>query len=535
MGDEERGMPAEGRKGDSVEGGFSILLGEESIRAFMSSGDFSSARELERFMGLASRIEGRLTEEGSRSILAMAAGDNRLSRDFAVLQIAHILAKHGRDVLLVDCDFLAPGLSGIVENSEDNGFLDLLLYGSSLKTVAKTTGIDGVKVIGPGSFPVSRTIPFAQREFTKVREFLSRNHDVIIYCSTLYTDDGTVNPLASLADSLFLSCRLEEMPEGELRKNLGDLGPDHPPVDLICFGEDGEAASAGIAGEGGRDEEEGEKPAFHPPVKYKEDTRDDERSGRKEEPEETEAAAIEKTADLESEVGRKRGGMDLPRIITAAVVVVVAVFLVWWFIMHRSNSEKENEIKTAELVQKQRDAREKQERAQEETAGAGDSEAAGDKARGAGDDPGPEMEDGSKGKTGDRPGDKPGDRPAAGDAGGTGQKEVKAEEPPDGAGQGEALEVSEPATVTPAPEGSYYTVHVASFRDIGRAGRETDYLEKNGYVATVIETTVKGETWFRVYVGEFETREEAAALRLRLLDLSRVGYARVVTLKESDR
>ena len=158
MGDEERRTSSEGRRGDPVEGGFSILIGEESIRAFMSSGDFSSARELDRFIELGARIEGRFTEEGSRSILAMSVGENRLSRDFSVLQIAHILAKHGKDVLIVDCDFLSPGLSGLVENTEDHGFLDLLLYGSSLKTVARSTGIDGVIVVGPGSFPVSRTI-----------------------------------------------------------------------------------------------------------------------------------------------------------------------------------------------------------------------------------------------------------------------------------------------------------------------------------------------------------------------------------------
>ena len=52
MGGEEREMPSEARKCDPIEGGFSILLGEESIRAFMSSGDFSSAREMERFIEL---------------------------------------------------------------------------------------------------------------------------------------------------------------------------------------------------------------------------------------------------------------------------------------------------------------------------------------------------------------------------------------------------------------------------------------------------------------------------------------------------
>ncbi len=499
MGDEERGMPEEGRKGDHVEGGFSILLGEESIRTFMSSGDFSSARELDRFTELGAKVEGRITEDGSRSILAMSVGENRLARDFAVLQIAHILAKHGRDVLIVDFDFLAPGLSGLVENQEDQGFLDLLLYGSSLKTVARSTGIDGVTVVGPGSFPVSRTIPFAKKEFTKVRDFLSRSHDVIIYCSTLYTDDGTVNPLSSLVDSIFLSCRLEEMPEGQLQKNLGDLGSELPPADLVCFGEDG-AASPG-------------ENEFMPPVPVNEESGEEGvKSGEEDgEEEKYEAAAIEKTADLESDGKRKSGGMNLPRLVTSVVVVFVVVFLVWWFMIHRSISTKEGESRTAELVQKQRDVKEMKDRSQDETTVAGTKEEAGAIIGDTATVEKPEV------KTADEPVvEKTDDGAASGD------------------GAGQAPPVSKPVTVTPAPEGSFYSVHVASFREISRAGTETDYLEKKGYEAIVIAAEVNGQSWHRVYVGEFETKEEAVATRLQLLDLSRIGYAKVVTLKNSD-
>ena len=478
MGDEERGRSSEGRKCDPIEGGFSILLGEESIRAFMASGDFSSARELERFIELGARIEGRLAEEGSRSILAMSVGENRLSRDFSVLQIAHILAKHGKDVLIVDCDFLSPGLSGLVENTEDHGFLDLLLYGSSLKTVARSTGIDGVIVVGPGSFPVSRTIPFAKKEFTKMKDFLSRSHDVIIYCSSLYTDDGTVNPLASQVDSIFLSCRLEEMPEGQLQKNLADLGPDLPPADLVCFGEDGEIAS----GEGADEGEESRREKQY------------------------EAAAIEKTAELESDGKRRGGGITLPRLVTSVVVAVVVVFLVWFFVIHKSISDKEGESKTAELVQKQRDVKEMKDRSQDEVAP---------------DTVGKEID------TTDKPVEEQAEKIP--------EEKTIADEPAGGeAVTGQAPSSLKPGTVTSAPEGSYFAVHVASFKEISRAGRETDYLERKGYDAVVIATAVSGRTWYRVHVGEYRTREEAAAVRLQLLDLSRIGYAKVVTLKDSN-
>ena len=508
MGDEEHGMPDEGRRGDHNEGGFSILLGEESIRAFMSSGDFSSARELERFIELGARIERRLTDEGSRSILAMSVGENRLSRDFAVVQIAHILAKHGKDVLIVDCDFLSSGLSGLVENTEDHGFLDLLLYGSSLKTVERSSGIDGVTVVGPGSFPASRTIPFAKKEFAKVNDFLTRSHDVIIYCSTLYTDDGTVNPLVSLVGSIFLSCRLEEMPEGQLRKNLGDLGSDLPPLDLVCFGEDGKTFS----------EEAPSMPPAATDNRSGEETAKGEGEGEREE--QYEAAAIEKTADLESDGKRRGGGMNLPRLVTSVVVVIVVVFLVWWFMIHKSISDREDESRTAELVQKQRDVKEMKDRSQDETIPAGVEEETGadtgekESVAGAGDK---EID------TADKPAGKPVE-----------EKTVADEPSGDEAGTGQALPVSKPGPVTPAPEGSHYTVHVASFKEMGRAGSETDYLEGKGYDAAVIAVDVSGKTWYRIYVGEFNTREEARAIRLQLLDLSRIGYAKVVTLKDSN-
>jgi cell division septation protein DedD len=513
MGDEERGASSENRRGDPVEGGFSILLGEDNMRAFMSSGDFSSARELERFIELGAKIEGRFTGEGSRSILAMSMGENRLSRDFSVLQIAHILAKHGKDVLIVDCDFLSPGLSGLVENTEDQGFLDLLLYGSSLKTVARPTGIDGVIVVGPGSFPVSRTIPFAMKEFIKVRDFLSRSHDIVIYCSTLYTDDGTVNPFASLVDSIFLSCRLEEMPEGQLQKNLGDLGPNLPPADLVCFGADMESLSEEDILLPAVLEEEGEEKA-------------DEGMEGEGEDGQLEAAAIEKTGELEGEGRRKGGGMSLPRLVTAVVVTVVVVFLVWWFMIHRSISDKEGESKTAELVQKQMDVKEMKDRSQDEASTAAgeevSAETSGDRKTGGTTEEPPERIAAEKVDT---------DRDAGEGEIGDAAKETAVDE----AAEIPEKPISKPGTVTPAPAGSHFAVHVASFKEIERAGRETDYLEKKGHAATVISAEVNGQTWYRVYVGEYRTREEAAAMRLQLLDLPQVGYARVVTLKDMEQ
>ena len=208
LANDEREREQGGENCNSEECGFTIFLDERQIYSFMELGDFSSARELERFNEVGSQLEKRVKEGAGLSVLALTVGENRLSRDFAVLQIAHVLAKRGKRVLIVDCDFLHPGLSGLVENAEELGFLDLLLYGSSLQSVAHPIGVDGVSAIGPGSFPVNKTMPFAKREFGKINEFLVKKNDVVIYCSTLYTDDGETNPMAEFVEDILYCCRI---------------------------------------------------------------------------------------------------------------------------------------------------------------------------------------------------------------------------------------------------------------------------------------------------------------------------------------
>ena len=111
MADEEQGKMRGSDRCDSVEGGYTIFLDTKKVSAFMASGDFSSARELDHFNDIGSKIEKKMTEGEGLSLLALSVSAKRVSRDFTVLEIAHILAKHGKRVLIVDCDFLQPGLS----------------------------------------------------------------------------------------------------------------------------------------------------------------------------------------------------------------------------------------------------------------------------------------------------------------------------------------------------------------------------------------------------------------------------------------
>ncbi len=333
MTNDEQIRKEEGSACSSEECGFTIFLDERDIYSFMESGDYSSARELEHFNEVGSQIEKHIKEGVGLSVLALTASKNRLSRDFAVLQIAHVLAKRGKRVLIVDCDFLSPGLNGIVENAEELGFLDLLLYGSSLQSVARPTGVDGMSVIGSGSFPVQKTMPFAKREFGKINEFLVQKNDVVIYCSTLYTDDGQTNPMTEFVDSILYCCRIEKMDEGQLRKNLDEFAERDVMVDIVCFSSR---------------EEKALRPA-------------DELAARerpREEGVDQEPIYIEKMGEIEADerLGKKR--FNLPRFITVVAAVIIVSFIVYWIAITRTIRERESTNRMTELVQKQRDARE---------------------------------------------------------------------------------------------------------------------------------------------------------------------------------
>jgi len=456
---------------EAVEGGYTIFLDEKAIHSFMEAGDYSSAQELEHFKDIGGQIEKRIKEDVGLSLLALSLSENRMPRDFAVLQIAHVLAKHGKRVLIVDCDFLQSGLSGLVENIEEQGFLDLLLYGSSLKSVVHSIGIDGVSITGAGSFPVSRAIPFAQKEFSKVRDFLKKRNQIVIYCATLYTEDGEVNPLCNYADGILLCCQIEEMEEGELKRSLRDLGPDLPPLDLVCFCAKGELIPAGI-----RDKKKA-KEEGKPTAKVPEEV-------RAKEEETYEPAFIEKTEEVETV---KRGWFNLPRIVTVAFAALLVGFLIWWVVINRSIREKESSRKMTELVQKQRDVREAVDKKPATTVVVDSIE-------------------GEEGPVAEAPAEKP---------------PVVTKEPV----------VRAPEKVTPTA-GPRYAIHIASFKELSRAGRETEYFERAGYEVRVVEVNIKGEIWFRVLVGNYATREEAITERVEIRAMKRVGYARVVKLTQ---
>ncbi len=110
------------------------------------------------------------------------------------------------------------------------------------------------------------------------------------------------------------------------------------------------------------------------------------------------------------------------------------------------------------------------------------------------------------------------------------QPEVPAEQRPDSPLPG-VTEAPEPERAAELDE--FYVIQVSSSASIENAEAFADELEAQGYPASIRETVVEGETWYRVRVGEFPNRSQAEQFAGEMVDaglidenywISFVGY-----------
>ncbi len=127
--------------------------------------------------------------------------DDELSsaRDGFAAVLAKSLAAHVPSALLVDCDFLKIGLHGVVPQPDALGFLDFLLYGSSIGVVTQESA-NGVRVVGAGSFPVTKRMPFVASAFEEAARRLASHARCVVFVGPGTLEDGSPHPLASACD-----------------------------------------------------------------------------------------------------------------------------------------------------------------------------------------------------------------------------------------------------------------------------------------------------------------------------------------------
>lgn len=85
------------------------------------------------------------------------------------------------------------------------------------------------------------------------------------------------------------------------------------------------------------------------------------------------------------------------------------------------------------------------------------------------------------------------------------------------------------STVTVESTGEKYTVLVASFRSPENANRLEQTLRSKGYIVSRQETVIRNETWYRITVGNFDSRD--SAVRFMAMFNEKEGLKGVVVRK----
>jgi cell division protein FtsN len=86
-----------------------------------------------------------------------------------------------------------------------------------------------------------------------------------------------------------------------------------------------------------------------------------------------------------------------------------------------------------------------------------------------------------------------------------------------------------PKPSVPPSTGGTYTVQVSSWMTPSKANEEAGRLSEAGLEAFVEESSLAGETWYRVRIGRYETQKDAslAAARLQHMLENGIWVARV--------
>lgn len=473
------------------------------------------------FRALVSEIS-TMVERKPRSIYLCSEDEDAEARNQFGAVLSRILRERIPGTLLVDCDFLSVGLSGVVPHRDALGFLDLLLYGTSLGVITQQAA-DGTKVVGAGSFAVTKKSPFAVDAFGAARRYLVTQSGCVIFAGPLLDDEGNVHPIVRNVDLAILvrvADRFDsKAPEAVERGVAAASSADAWSVRLSARGAPAPAAERRV-------------PAFEEPtlVAEVEDVIDRSKpesrpgAGRPshaepaappEPPRTRESGAFEEEREIaESRIIRSRASASRAvRVAAWAAVILAAVFVVWWLVVTRSirGGGEGPPASPGPAAVAQRTTT-----PDSAVTGAG----GGTPETKAGTSV-PEGRLEASGDTNAAPGV---ERPAL--AAGDGER--PADEPTRAAGDAAALSDSLVYVRELGELSGRYVIHVSSFRGTERAESEAFYLLGWGYPVFVyhVDLGSKGK-WYRVYVGPFENREEATEVKIKLDGNPRIQSTRL--------
>ncbi len=458
------------------------------------------------------------------SIYLCSPEEDAEARNLIGFFLTRLVSEHIPTVLLVDCDFLSVGMTGIIPHRDALGFLDLLLYGTSLGVLSQEAA-HGVRIIGAGSFPVAKKSPFAVDAFESARRYLTNQAKCVIFCGPVLDDEELMHPLVEAVDLAALvrmgdhfdprfldpfeekissvegkeawSVRLdksipidETIPEFESKKKPETTRDKQEPT-LVAEVEE-------LVEQAGLVEPPDKKPE---PVEAKPVPKKPESVAPKTRAPVARAQEPEAPRSDAPTARRRFDGSRVFRLAIFSVAVMLVVFVLWWLFLTKSVREREQT--SAGLV--------------EQPVASGDATLSVGPADSTRTDDAGARESSVPAVVETRPDTAVAGRDTQEPSTGAGT-ETGAIPKPDGVEIAETLD----------PYANQYLIHVSSFRKLENAKDEAFYLLGWGYPVFIYRADLGSKgVWYRVYVGPSTTREEAMEHKIKLDENRRIKSTRI--------
>lgn len=548
---------------DRQSGSADSWFGEVLRHAGMDPGRIASARSKRRPVVERSNPwkdpEG-ITEAGPILEATLAGGDGAgrilfvtdveddpIARVQAGVQLSRAAVARGLDVLLVDSDIRHVGLSRWLPDRDldAEGLVDVLQYGASVAASRRPSEIDGIDVLGVGSYRPDASGIFGDEDLRRLHAQLRVGAGLVVVVGPARLDDRHFHPLAARADAVVLSMHMDAslgMPLGEFLAHLAAC--DRPvsgvfawagPDDSEKFVDDallersrvlpratadspfpGRGAGAAAPDETGADASAGadeDAPATSPMP-----------AAPSPSPEPAPAPVEDdgpQSVRIRTERPRPggrggRGTSGVVRGLLIAMAVVILGFVGWWIVTWKSVEPTRPPVRQTEPVATQPPA--------EDVAQAGVEVEADASATDPGDANQPPAQPETAGETATPMDDRTEPVETA-----RGADELLAQPVETGGGDVPAPVEEDPFEAGLRREGAAgWGLHLLSTTDETEAATSRARYARQGYSAVVREATVKGQLWYRVLLGDFATKAEASRFREQAQEKFRVDWVGVV-------
>ena len=471
---------------------FQIPLRPEELRPPIFAGAVETPLA-EPLQALVTAVSRR-TADASITIYLCADDDSARPRDDFAMALARTLTAHVPSTLLIDCDFLHPGLSDQMPQKDALGFLDYLLYGSSIGVI--TQDFEGVHMVGAGSFPVTKRMPFAENAFVDASKRLVTHARCALFVGPAFDGDGGRHPLTGAVDVVAtVRTSMRDPRLDSIEEQISSAGPELWSIRVVGTGATAPEPPVVTPRAAAPTQVPAPRPVERPVER---------------------PAPIPASTEILDET---RAGTSLaPRIAVILFGLLVIAFVAWWFMQNRSAGNLAVEkTPSGEVVPDSTHLTNASPSAPRDTTTAKrpvtttparrDTTATKPRAT----PPPPATSTAPKTTTGNS-------TPATGHAGGAvlvNSGDIQVMEDLNRRFRG------------------WYMIHISSFQTSTRARDEVAFLESHEFPAFIVflDLGPKGK-WYRVYAGPFQTRDEAVEVKKNLDAVPQVRFTRIATIPD---